>query len=139
MAAGPESNRDSRRSLSSDRGSNMRLEAGALAQPVIPGAQIIERGPLDRKGEPAVDLGPEDDFGEAQLGAAPQDLLHVRRTRTPPDLQHGTFSLTEPAIIMEPRFSRTQPSADQCQTGRKAENGWRRTAGRRASRWPRGR
>src|SRR5207248_2446992 len=28
---------------------------------------------------------------DVELGAAPQDLLHVRRTRTPPDLQHGTF------------------------------------------------
>src|SRR5439155_1115949 len=33
---------------------------------------------------------------QVELGAAPQHLLHVRRTRAPPDLQHGTF-LRDPA------------------------------------------
>src|SRR6266571_4010406 len=48
---------------------DMRLEAGALAQAVVPGAQLGHRRPLDRKGEPAIDLGAEDNFGEAQFGA----------------------------------------------------------------------
>src|ERR1700732_32820 len=52
-----------------DRRFDMRLEPRALAEPVVPGAQIVERRPLDRKGEPAVDLGAEHDLGEAQLGA----------------------------------------------------------------------
>src|SRR5258706_11719784 len=52
-----------------DRRLDMRLEPGALAQPVIPGAQIVERRPFDREGEPAVDLGAKHDLGEAQLGA----------------------------------------------------------------------
>src|SRR5882762_4732983 len=51
-----------------DRRLDMRLEPGALAQPVVPGAQIVERRPFDREGEPAVDLGPEHDLVEAQPG-----------------------------------------------------------------------
>ena len=70
----------------------MRLEAGALAQPVVPGAQIVERGALDREREPTIDLGPENDLGEAQFGAGEigppiLDLVidnHPGRERAPP-------------------------------------------------------
>src|SRR5438132_1120043 len=65
----------SRRSPLRDRRFDMRLETRALAQPVMPGAQIVERRPLDRKGEPAIDLGAEHDFGEAQLGAGEIGLV----------------------------------------------------------------
>src|ERR1044071_6294980 len=56
------------KSGSGDRLLDMGLDARPLPQAVIPGAQIAEFGPLDREGEPAVDLGAEHDLGEAQLG-----------------------------------------------------------------------
>jgi hypothetical protein len=107
-----------------DRDLDMRLEAGPLAQAVVPGTQLGHRRPLDRKGEPAIDLRAENDLGEAQfgageirpvadrvgiaiaaerpavidplegevqLGAALQHLLHVRRTRASPGLQHRRY------------------------------------------------
>src|SRR5258708_38636465 len=65
----------SRRSPLRDRRFDVGLEARALAQPVVPGAQIIQRRALDRKGEPAIDLGAEHDLGEAQLGAGEVGLV----------------------------------------------------------------
>src|SRR5437764_7690604 len=51
-----------------DRHLDMRLEAGPFAQAVVPGAQLGQRRPLDREGEPAIDLRAEHDFREAELG-----------------------------------------------------------------------
>src|SRR6266851_1200227 len=59
----------SRRSPLRDRRFDVGLEARALAQPIVPAAQIIQHRALDRKGEPAIDLGAKHDLGEAQLGA----------------------------------------------------------------------
>src|ERR1700732_3463679 len=54
--------------------------------------------------EGATDVDPLE--RQIELGAAPQHLLHIRRARASPDLQHGPFSLSEPAIIMEPQSGR---------------------------------